>query len=255
MYTIILAAGLKKIKYSKIPAVLKPINKIPTICNVIEQVLKMNTKEILIVVGRGKTIIEFMIQQHFSKRQLKKIKYITQEYQIINEKVRTMGTGDAINCCIPYLKSIRKSGNEQIIILPGDIPFINNKIINLLLSKNNSILTSNISEPLGCGRVFTNKYDIITNIIEENECNIEEEKCCHINCGVYNLNINTIVNYVPLIRNDNNNHEFYLTDIVEVARIHGIVIHSILLSYKNAMKIFSVNSQSDIEISTGNLQN
>lgn len=255
MYTIILAAGLKKIKYSEIPAVLKPINKVPTICNVIKQVLKMNTKEILIVVGRGKTIIEFMIHQHFSKKQLKKIKYITQEYQIIDGKLRTMGTGHAINCCIPYLKSIRKSGNEQIIILPGDISFINNKIINLLLSKNNSILTSNINEPLGCGRVFINKYDIITNIIEENECNIEEEKCCHINCGIYNLNIDTITNYIPLIRNDNNNNEFYLTDIVEVARIHGIIIRRILLPYKNAMKIFNINSQSDIEVSIGNLQN
>lgn len=253
MYTIILAGGLGKRMNSSIPKVLHTVNKIPMVCHVINEALKLDTQKILIVVGRYKDLIESKIRQFFSEEILQKITYITQKDQTIDGKIKTMGTGDAVRCCIPHLKSIRKSGDEKVVILSGDVPLIKHTTIELLLSKNNTLLTSNIDEPFGCGRVFINKYDVITQIVEEKDCNDEQRKCCHVNCGIYNLNIDTIINYVPLIQNNNKSSEYYLTDIVEISIMHGVPINRILLPHQSISEILNVNTPNDLEIANSKL--
>ena len=253
MYTIILAGGLGKRMNSSIPKVLHTVNKIPMVCHVINEALKLDTQEILVVVGRYKDLIESKIRYFFSEEILQKITYITQKDQTIDGKIKTMGTGDAIRCCIPHLKSIRKSGDEKVVILSGDVPLIKHTTIELLLSKNNTLLTSNIDEPFGCGRVFINKYDVITQIVEEKDCNDEQRKCCHVNCGIYNLNIDTIINYVPLIQNNNKSSEYYLTDIVEISIMHGVPINRILLPHQSISEILNVNTPNDLEIANSKL--
>ena len=57
MYTIILAGGLGKRMNSDIPKVLHKVNGIPMICHVIREAFKLDTKEIMIVVGRYKETI------------------------------------------------------------------------------------------------------------------------------------------------------------------------------------------------------
>ena len=253
MYTIILAGGLGKRMNSSIPKVLHTVNKIPMVCHVINEALKLDTQKILIVVGRYKDLIESKIRQFFSEEILQKITYITQKDQTIDGKIKTMGTGDAVRCCIPHLKSIRKSGDEKVVILSGDVPLIKHTTIELLLSKNNTLLTSNIDEPFGCGRVFINKYDVITQIVEEKDCNDEQRKCCHVNCGIYNLNIDTIINYVPLIQNNTKSSEYYLTDIVEISIMHGVPINRILLPHQSISEILNVNTPNDLEIANSKL--
>lgn len=255
MYTIILAGGLGKRMHSEIPKVLHKVDNIPMICCVIEQALKLNSKEILVVVGRYKDIIETTITSFFSKKENQIIKYILQEDKTINGQIKTMGTGDAIHSCVPHLKTKRKDGNEQIIILSGDVPLIQHTTIELLLSNKNSLLTTIIKEPLGCGRVFLNEYQEITNIIEEKDCNEEQHKCKQVNCGIYNLNIDTVIKYVPLIDNKNKSEEYYLTDIVEIARLHNTPIRGILLPLQNTSEILNVNTQDELHIANSKTQN
>jgi bifunctional N-acetylglucosamine-1-phosphate-uridyltransferase/glucosamine-1-phosphate-acetyltransferase GlmU-like protein len=248
MYTIILAGGLGKRMNSDIPKVLHKVDDIPMICHVIKQAFKVNSNEILIVVGRYKNIIESTINEFFSKKENQSIKYILQEDQTVDGKIKTMGTGDAIRCCIPYLQKIRNTGSEQVIILSGDVPLIQHKTIEMLLTSKNALLTSFLQEPFGCGRIFMNEYGGITNIVEEKDCNDEEIKCKQVNCGIYNLNIDTIIKCVPLIDNNNKSEEYYLTDIVEIANNHNISIHSVLLPLQNSSEILNVNTPNDLKI-------
>ena len=118
-------------KNSNIPKVLHTVNKTPMICHVINEALKLDTQEILVVVGRYKDLIESKIRHFFSEEILQKITYIIQKDQTIDGKIETMGTGDAIRCCIPHLKSIRKSGDEKVVILSGDVPLIKHTTIQL----------------------------------------------------------------------------------------------------------------------------
>jgi len=248
MYTIILAGGLGKRMNSDIPKVLHKVNGTPMICHVIREATKLNTKEIMIVVGRYKEIINKTVQLFCSKQECKKIMYIDQEDKTIDGQIKTMGTGDAIRCCVPHLKQLRVDGNENVIILSGDVPLIKHSTIELLLKEKNTLLTTILGDPYGCGRIFTNNYNEIAKIVEDKDCNEEEYKCKKVNCGIYNLNIDTIIQCVPLITNNNKSNEYYLTDIVEIARSHKIPIYPILLPLQNTNEVLNVNTLNDLEI-------
>lgn len=248
MYTIILAGGLGKRMESDIPKVLHKVNGIPMICKVIQEAFKTETKEIMIVVGRYKEMIKNTIENFINKHECKRITYIIQEEQEINGKIKTMGTGDAIHCCVYYLKKLRINGDEKVVILSGDVPLIKHSTIELLLKGNNTLLTTFLNDPFACGRVFVDNKHTIEKIVEEKDCDEEQQKCKQVNCGIYNLDIDTIINYVPLITNNNKSQEYYLTDIVEIARNHHTHIHSILLPLQNASEILNVNTLNDLEI-------
>ena len=248
MYTIILAGGLGKRMNSDIPKVLHKVNDMPMICCVIREAFKLKTTEIMVVVGRYKEIIENTIQSCFTKQECRKITYIHQEDKTMDGKIKTMGTGDAIRCCVPRLKELRTDGNENVIILSGDVPLIKHSTIELLLNGKNSLLTTILRNPFGCGRIFTNIDNEIIKIVEEKDSNEEEKKCKQVNCGIYNLNIDTIIECVPLITNNNKSQEYYLTDIVEIARSRQIPICSTLLPLQNTNEVLNVNTQNDLEL-------
>lgn len=248
MYTIILAGGLGKRMNSDIPKVLHKVNGIPMICHVIREAFKLNTKEIMIVVGRYKEIINKTVQLFCSKKECKKVTYIIQEDKTIDGQIKTMGTGDAIHCCVPHLKELRIDGHENVIILSGDVPLIKHSTIELLLKDKNTLLTTILGDPYGCGRIFTNNYNEIAKIVEDKDCNEEEHKCKKVNCGIYHLNIDTIIDCVPLITNNNKSNEYYLTDIVEIARNKQIPIYPVLLPLQNTNEILNVNTLNDLEI-------
>ena len=248
MYTIILAGGLGKRMNSDIPKVLHKVNGTPMICKVINEAVKLNTKEIMIVVGRYKNIIKDTIDKFINKSYSKKIVYITQKDQEIDGKIKTMGTGDAINCCVSHLKDIRVDGNENVVILSGDVPLIKHTTIESLLKEKNTLLTTFLSNPFGCGRIFLDDHGQIEKIVEEKDCNDEQRKCKQVNCGIYNLNIDSIINYVPLITNNNKSQEYYLTDIVEIMRKHNTPIDPVLLPLQNSAEILNVNTPKDLEI-------
>jgi bifunctional N-acetylglucosamine-1-phosphate-uridyltransferase/glucosamine-1-phosphate-acetyltransferase GlmU-like protein len=248
MYTIILAGGLGKRMNSDIPKVLHKVDRIPMICHVIQEAMKLNTKEIMIVVGRYKETIKNTVKSFCSKQEDKKITYIVQEDKTIDGQIKTMGTGDAIRCCVPHLRDLRVNGNESVIILSGDVPLIKHSTIELLLKEKNTILTTILREPFGRGRIITNKYNEIAKIVEEKDCNEEEYKCKKVNCGIYHLNIDTIIQCVPLITNNNKSNEYYLTDIVEIAGTHNIPIYPTLLPLQSTNEILNVNTLNDLEI-------
>lgn len=248
MYTIVLAGGLGKRMSSDIPKVLHKVNNIPMICLVIQEAFKLNATKVLVVVGKYKDIIKETIQSFFSNKEYNKITYIVQEEKSINGTTKTMGTGDAVNCCIPYLQKIRNNGDENVVILSGDVPLIKHTTIELLLSDKNSLLTTFLRNPFGCGRIFVDNQNNIIKIVEEKDCSEEQRECKQVNCGIYNLNIDTLIECIPLITNNNKSQEYYLTDLVEIAGKKQIPIKSILLPVNNVSEILNVNTPQDLEI-------
>ena len=148
---------------------------------------KINTKEIMIVVGRYKETISRTVKLFCSKQECKQIIYIDQEDKTIDGQIKTMGTGDAIRCCVPYLKELRVDGNENVVILSGDVPLIKHSTIELLLNNKNTLLTTILSNPFGCGRIFTSNNSEIKKIVEEKDCNEEEKDCKLVNLLINKL--------------------------------------------------------------------
>jgi len=230
MQIIIMAGGLGKRMNSNIPKVLHLINDKPMIYYIIQNALFISYN-ISIIVGKYKDAIRASIREWFPDREFT---YILQPE--IDGK--SGGTGHAIQSCVPFTES-------DVLILSGDVPLLSVETLRRLIQRRNQILIAKVLSPFGCGRIIfeTNQ---IKRIVEEKDCNLEEAEIQYINCGVYYLSRETLMLTLPLLKNDNNNKEYYLTDCIGYAIQLGIVVDYYKLPEANNYEIANVNCPDDL---------
>ena len=237
--TAIMAGGLGKRMNTSIPKVLNLVNNKPMICHVIDQAIIAGSQHILIIVGKYKDEIKTTIDLEFSPDQLSIITYIDQ--------TEPLGTGHAVKCCIDYFTTNNIDKNSKVLILSGDVPLIKSETINRLLDKSESLLVTELENPYGCGRIiFDANHGLIERIVEEKDCDDIERQIKYVNCGIYNLTLNTILQYIPLIKNNNKSAEYYLTDIIDLIRQDGKSICGVELPKEKQFEIVNINTQEDL---------
>ena len=236
---IIMAGGLGKRMESTTPKVLHKINNVPMINRVLSKLLVLsdfvNIEKILIVVGKYKNEIKTVIENQSSLSLiLSKIVYVTQ--------AEALGTGHAIQCCTSELLNYIDS---DVLILSGDVPMLTSMtMMNLLLLKSKvKIITTTLDEPSGYGRIVINTNNKFDKIVEQKDCTNEELSIKKVNGGIYSINSMLLCKYLPYLKNDNNQKEFYLTDIIEIIkREEKIDIDMLEIEKQNIIEIIGVNT-------------
>ena len=236
---LIMAGGLGKRMNSDLPKVLHKIKNKPMIVHILETSLKLNVHKIGIIVGKYYNIIKDTISE-----------YINQE--IVDSKIQFImqnepnGTGHAIMCCKKFLYKI-PDYIENVCILSGDVPLITCNTINDLLNNTNyaNILIANLVDPYGYGRIKTENNKIIK-IIEEKDCTIDEKKISFVNSGIYTFNIKILLHYIDKLTNNNNQNEYYLTQIFELISKDNFNIDYNLI--KDIHEISGVNTPEQLVI-------
>ncbi len=246
MIVLIMAGGMGKRMGSDIPKVLhnviSPTNlniSYPMLIHVILTSIKLNPTKIFIIVGKYRKIITETINKYIQMCVLSNeelIEYIDQE--------EAFGTGHAIKCSLPIISNY---SNEKAIILSGDVPLISLNTLNNLDGINNKLLITELNNPYGCGRIIFDEFNNIIEIVEEKDCNIEQQKIKLVNCGIYQISVKDLIHLIPLIQNNNKAKEYYLTDIIELMIQHNILINTYLLDNKFQYEIKNVNTQKDLE--------
>jgi UDP-N-acetylglucosamine diphosphorylase/glucosamine-1-phosphate N-acetyltransferase len=207
---VIMAGGLGKRMESDIPKVIHKVSGIPMIChillqlNILSKLVKIN--KILIIVGKYKDIIRTEIDKY--NDYLHDIEYISQD--------EPLGTGHAIQCCMDKLMEFPESNT---LILSGDVPMLSSYTMNALINMDNQvkITTTNLNDPTGYGRIvkIDEKFD---KIIEQKDCNKKELEIKEVNCGIYDIKSKYLCKYLPNLKNNNSQGEYYLTDIIEIIK-------------------------------------
>jgi bifunctional N-acetylglucosamine-1-phosphate-uridyltransferase/glucosamine-1-phosphate-acetyltransferase GlmU-like protein len=232
MITIILAGGLGSRMKSLLPKVLHIIDEYPMIYYVIQNALLMGSSKILIVVGKYKDLIKEYIDKYFPK--ITNIEYIFQE--------SPNGTGHAIQCCVQYIINSNINKKENVLILSGDVPLITCETLQKILDKPNTLLITKTDNPFGCGRIIFNDEDKIVKIIEEKDCNDLERQIPYINCGIYNITVDTLLTTIPYIQNINKAAEYYLTDFVDLAVGKKIDLNYYELPFQDLYQVVNINT-------------
>ena len=239
MITIILAGGIGSRMKSLLPKVLHIVNDYPLIYYTILMAIRLDSTKILIVVGKYKSMIKECIDKYFPC--LSEIIYIDQE--------SPNGTGHAIQCCNQYITSefVNKqlSKTDNILILSGDVPLIKQETLEKLLENPDSLLIAKSEHPFGNGRIIF-KDDKIVKIVEEKDCSELERQILYINCGIYNITVQTFFDTIPFIKNANKASEFYLTDFVEIAVNRGIKLNHHELPNIEAYQVTNINTIEDL---------
>ena len=162
----------------------------------------------------------------------------------IFEQIDQIGTADAVKTVIEHIDE-----NEKVLILYGDVPLIRKNTLKKLLSLNDSlsILTANVSDPTGYGRVLKDSNDLVEEIIEEKDTDDEKKSIKEIFTGVMAVNGKILRELIPLINNNNASKEYYLTDLIGIANTNGFKIETLSVSWEETLGANTRSEQEKLE--------
>ncbi len=202
---VILAAGKGTRMKSDLPKVLHKINSKCLINYVAECAVKIVEDNIHVVVGHQAEKVKDEIKKNFNAV------YAFQE--------NMLGTGDAVKVALAGLPDRIKN----VLVLNGDVPFIKEetllRLINAHRENQNSvtILTVDIDDPTGYGRIIQNDNGNVLCIKEESDATLKEKKVKKVNSGIYCFDREFLEYAIPKIESVNIQDEYYLTDVIEIA--------------------------------------
>ena len=233
---IVMAGGLGKRMNSDIPKVLHKVGEEPMLVKILNTAKSMNSKKIMVVVGKYRDIIEKTLKQYIS---LDNIIFVNQSV--------SNGTGGAIMSCRDKLENYK---NYNVLVLSGDVPLISNKTLSNSLKDLSSckIVVTESDNPHGLGRIVLRKNKFIK-IVEEKDCNNEQKKINLTNTGIYAFNSDILYKYLPLIDNKNAQNEYYLTDIIEIIKVNeNTDIEMYEIKKENQYELLGVNTKEQLEL-------
>jgi bifunctional UDP-N-acetylglucosamine pyrophosphorylase/glucosamine-1-phosphate N-acetyltransferase len=86
-----------------------------------------------------------------------------------------------------------------------------------MTTKNVNVAATVLDNPHGYGRIVE-KTGVFEKITEEKDCTNEEKAIRKINCGMYAFNADVLCTYLPHLKNDNAQKEYYLTDMIQIIK-------------------------------------
>ncbi|MDX1296331.1 MAG: bifunctional UDP-N-acetylglucosamine diphosphorylase/glucosamine-1-phosphate N-acetyltransferase GlmU, partial [Sulfurimonadaceae bacterium] len=102
-----------------------------------------------------------------------------------------------------------------------------------------------LEDPSGYGRVVISEVGV-ERIVEEKDATDAEKKIRHVNAGVYAFSRKALETYLPQLSNDNAQGEYYLTDVIALAKADGLAIEPLLVDEEHFK---GVNSKADLAAS------
>ncbi len=160
------------------------------------------------------------------------------------EQKEQIGTADAIKTVIEFIDE-----NEKVLILYGDVPLIRKSTLKklFLLNDSLSILTANVSDPTGYGRVLKDSNGLVEEIIEEKDTNAQQKNIKEIFTGVMAIKGKILRELIPLINNNNASREYYLTDLIGIANSNGFKIEALSVNWEETLGANTRSEQEKLE--------
>ncbi|MEI7620488.1 MAG: NTP transferase domain-containing protein [Candidatus Falkowbacteria bacterium] len=235
---IILAAGKGTRMESELPKVLVPLQGRPMIEYLIESVLKsqISAKPILVVSPSNQEIIKESLQKY-------DLDYIVQEEQL--------GTGHAISCAKELLLD---SGIKNLVVFYGDHPFIQSETMEKLIVSHYdpiTMMTTQVNNFEGWhknfirwGRIVRNNGEI-KEIVEFKDASPKQQEIKEVNPALFCFDNNWLWQNIEQLKNENNQKEYYLTDLIKIATSQKIRINSLEIDPQEAV---GINSQEELAV-------
>jgi bifunctional UDP-N-acetylglucosamine pyrophosphorylase/glucosamine-1-phosphate N-acetyltransferase len=135
------------------------------------------------------------------------------------EQREQKGTGHAVKLGLAPLEG--ESGG-LVLILYGDAPLLRRETIAALVEEARrtgglAILTAQLPDPTGYGRILRDRRKRVQRVVEEKDCSRKEKAIREINAGFYAAPIDFLRKATAALKTNNAQGEYYLTDIVEMA--------------------------------------
>jgi UDP-N-acetylglucosamine diphosphorylase/glucosamine-1-phosphate N-acetyltransferase len=230
--TLILAAGKGTRMGSDLAKVLHRIHGRPLLEYVVEVANAAGSEETVVIIGHQADLV----RETFTGRGL-----------VFVEQVEQLGTGHAVL----QSREAFAGYDGDVLILCGDVPLLPLATVQLLLEEHVqsgavvSVLTALLENPRGYGRIVKDNAGTLLKVVEERDATDVERAIREINSGIYLASAPFLFDAVSRITNQNNQKEYYLTDIVEIANREGFSVHACLA--EDAPSVMGINTPEELE--------
>jgi bifunctional UDP-N-acetylglucosamine pyrophosphorylase/glucosamine-1-phosphate N-acetyltransferase len=223
---IILAAGKGSRMKSSTAKVLHSISGKAMLYFIIKESLRISD-DVTVVIHHQKEAVQEEMMKYFDT-----IKFVVQDAE------NFPGTGGAVMGITPK--------HEKVLVLNGDMPLITAEALSGFETSDADITMSifNLADPSGYGRVIISEAGV-ERIVEEKDASAQEKAVTHVNAGIYSFTKSVLETYLPRLSNDNAQAEYYLTDLISMARADRLSISPLLVDEEHFK---GVNSKFDLAI-------
>ena len=235
---LILAAGLGTRMRSNLAKVLHELDGRPLISHVCRTAAALAPRKVYVVIGHQGNDVKDAVLEELSEAHT--------EFVWQNEQ---LGTGHAVNSAREFLED----ENSTLLILSGDVPMIRAETLAALVQRHHThrgkgaactILTVNLEQPSGYGRVVRDEAGLFDKIVEQKDANDEEKLIREINSGIYCFDTKKLFAALKSVENDNAQGEYYLTDAPKLLRDAGEPIS--LYKHADEREVSGINTRLDL---------
>lgn len=206
---IVLAAGKGTRMKSEMNKVLHPIIDRPMLAYTLEALDEAGADRTVIIAGYQAD----QVMNTFPER----------EFAIQSPQ---LGTGHAV-----MQAQALKDEDGYTLVLNGDVPCIQTETLEKLFEDSQgtsmTLLSCIFDDGASYGRIIRDKDGNFEAIREAKDCTEEEKKICEINSGIYCFNNRDLFEALKDLKNDNAQHEYYLTDLAEILKAKGKKVQAI----------------------------
>jgi bifunctional UDP-N-acetylglucosamine pyrophosphorylase/glucosamine-1-phosphate N-acetyltransferase len=226
--SIILAAGKGTRMRSMQPKVLHPLAGKPLVEHVYDLCQELEDNTITIVFGHGGETVRKALDSL-------SVSWVEQAEQL--------GTGHAVQQAESQIND-----NDTVLILYGDVPLLKLATVKVLLAdvsdKTLALLTVELDQPKGYGRIVRDNKNQVINITEEKDASEQVKQIREVNTGILAVAGASLKRWLRLLENNNTQNEYYLTDIIALAVSEGVAIKT--SQPVHSSEVLGVNNKSQL---------
>ena len=203
MEIVILAAGMGTRMHSAKPKPLHDLGGKPMLARIVDTARAVSPTRLQVVIGKGAD----QVREAFAGTDLE---FVVQAEQL--------GTGHAAMQALPQCDP-----ESRVVVLLGDVPLLPTHTLEAFAAMecDLGILTVDVPDPTGYGRMLRSDDGSIRSIVEERDATPDEKAVCEINTGVMVAKAADFMRWLEQTNQDNDQGEYLMPDIVGLALGEG----------------------------------
>ncbi len=230
----------------------KPLHRLcgrPMVLHVLDALAELQVDQVVVVVGHGAAQVVKAVQE--AAPSTLTVHFVEQEVQ--------RGTGDAVAVGLTgFPDELEDELEDDLVVLPGDAPLLRPATLAQLVRYHRAteaaatLLTAELDDPWGYGRVVRSKDGRVAGIVEESDATAEEREIREVNTSIYCFRRGVLAPTLRRLSPDNVKGEYYLTDAIAVLHDAGYPVVSMVAA--DATEAAGVNDRAQLAAAEAELR-
>lgn len=227
---VILAAGQGTRMRSNLPKVLHAVAGKPMLAHVLDSARALSPRQIHVVIGHGAESVRATFAAD-------DVNWVVQEQQL--------GTGHAVAQVLAHTE-----GADQLLVLYADVPLLRlaslQRLTSLAGADKLGLLTVDMSDPSGYGRIVRDAADRVQAIVEQKDASPQQLLIHESNTGIMALPGAKARAWLTSLSSDNAQGEYYLTDVVAMAVAESLPV--VVAQPEDELEVMGANNRQQLAV-------